>query len=92
MEFKADLTGFAIFERAAMKRYEGISRNSLLTPLMQLFDILARITEGNSQSHPHPIDRMTNIIRHHYSEEMANKYLETFSANGDMNSFLDSLK
>ncbi|WP_291138893.1 hypothetical protein [Flavobacterium sp. UBA7663] len=91
MEFRADLTGFAIFEKAALKRYKGIPRNSLITPVMQLFDILARISEGSSQSHPHPIDRMANIIRHHYSEEMANEYLKMFTSDDSPNNFLDLL-
>jgi hypothetical protein len=78
IEFKADITGFSIFEKIALNKFNYLSRNDLIIPLASLFDILASITERESESHPKPVYRILNILEHHYGKDLAIKYKETY--------------
>src|SRR5690606_3119169 len=87
MEFKADLMGFAIFEKAVLTKYKDLPRKYLIVILAQLFDILALINDKASSSHPAPIDRIMNIISFHYGEEVAKQYLETYGSKEKVEEF-----
>lgn len=87
MEFNADLTGFAIFEKAVLTKYKGLPRKYLLVALSQLFDILALLNPHPSHSHPAPIDRIMNIISYHFGEETAGKYLATYDSKEKLQEF-----
>jgi hypothetical protein len=87
MEFKADLTGFAIFEKAVLTKYKMLPRKYLILPISQLFDILAILNSNPSNSHPAPIDRIMNIISYHFGEETAQEYLATYDSKEKLDEF-----
>lgn len=89
MEFKADLTGFSIFEKAVVVRFPELPRKFLLAHLSILFDTLALLNAKGSKSHPAPIDRMMNIITHHYGVNVAREFLETYESKEKVQSFFN---
>ena len=63
IEHKADITGYRIYLGALRQRgVQTHSRQAVLAPVVLLFDLLFKLGSNNSQTHPHPYDRVVKIV------------------------------
>jgi hypothetical protein len=80
IEYKADLSAYPIFEKAALNLFPGMTKESLVPILSIFFSIIGSISNSSSESHPKPYGRMANILAMYYSEQIAIDYLSSFES------------
>lgn len=90
IEYKADLTGFDILSKVAKKKY-GLDKKDLILYVAVLFDIFAMIDANAYDSHPSPIDRTYNILKHNFNVKIADDYLKTYNKELSIIDFFNSI-
>ena len=76
MEYNADIKGFELLLQI-ISITNVIPLSAVLSYISYFFDILHLISEHASSSHPAPRDRLINLAKHYYGEEVALKLLRS---------------
>jgi hypothetical protein len=85
-EINADLKGFQLVLRILVEKNK-IGRNIMppeliLPTLITMFDIFTELAPKKSDSHPHPIDRLLNIIDVFYGNDATEFIIKTYEIKG----------
>lgn len=85
-EINADLKGFELLLKILIKKKKlgvNIMPPELILPtLITNFDIFTELAPKESESHPHPIDRLLNIIDAYYGNEVTEFIIKTYEEPG----------
>ncbi|MBI2283301.1 MAG: hypothetical protein HYU71_06310 [Bacteroidetes bacterium] len=87
IEYKADLSAYPIFEKAAFNLFPEMEKNNFVPVLSTFFAIMGTVSNSKSESHPEAFRRMTNILAAYYSEQIALDYLASFESQEKSNEF-----
>lgn len=79
IEYKADLTGFAIFEKAVNYKYKGFPREMLISVLAQVFELMSMIDSESSETHPSPMSRLKNVVTINFGAKQADDLMSMYS-------------
>jgi hypothetical protein len=82
-EYKADLTGFSIFEKAVSYKYKDFPKNLLISVLAQVFDLMSMIDSESSDTHPAPMNRLKNVVTVNFGAEAAAALMAMYTKKED---------
>ena len=77
-EFKADETGYRLLNNYIDSKYPDVPTEFRLFSLSCIIDLIGVLSEGESISHPEPMERSINIVRDYYGDEKANEWRKTY--------------
>ncbi|MFA6151011.1 MAG: hypothetical protein WC716_06815 [Chitinophagaceae bacterium] len=80
-EHLADLLAFALLLRqhSIQGKVDDEQGLFIMSSIIGLFDVMSCLQQGESDSHPHPLDRMNAIIEGYWGVEVADLIEETYS-------------
>lgn len=90
IEYKADSYAFKLVSRIAQQKYK-MEKKHILPFVAMLFDIMTLINPNRSEKHPAAIDRIMNIVKDNWGQEIADEYLKTYNQTVDSYDFFNKL-